>query len=533
MSKWLKVISVLLAVIITIIFPLGCGAKKVESIVTSAQGGNTNLESLSLEIPPGAVSGEKQVEVSVVKKPPAIIEDLDSEEEEAYSSVYSFVGDVYNIELDGELGKPAKVQLSYSPEDIPEGFTEDNLYVAHYEDGGWRLLESEVDPVLGTVTAETTSFSFFTLIITVGGIVIATAGLIYSFMLTQPAIIGVSYKYLTPEADIIKKAVSSGQFAVDITNKRLILKDVIMKPKPRNRLARPRTGAEMMEKPEGMCEDFSNLFGSLLIAAGYPAKAVCGNITVNTDKGPVKDSHQWIEVMVDGNLYYVDTYSPHIAIPLVPIQEARTKYKIEYGKMWGKTIDGKEIPAESYDPLWPLLGEWKLERVGLNRDLPVPNIVLNRVIEEKPTWKLSRLEENKLKWDYNGKELWFNTLGQSVQPGVTITTEDESGTWCTVDRSGTLYMESLPGLFNFILSIGSRQENKKIEKITINYDDEVKLKYGEKNKATVTITVDAKGKYLATREVFNAETGQKEEKQVWKEFEQRDLILTYEAVKKK
>lgn len=531
MNLRFKYISIVLVLILMSISPLACGGGGTKVPVTPATGGIAEFEGLTLDVSPGTVSEETEIKLSVLKDPPELVEGLDKEEAEMISSVYRFIGDVYDVEIGEELNKPVKVTLGYSPGDIPADFSEEDLFIVHYVDGKWQIVASTVDPSTHTVYAHVTHFSALGLILVAGGLLLLTAGALYFSLLTKPAFIGTAYKYLTPDAENIKRAVASGNFVVDKANNRLLLKGVPLKLKIRSSLSRPKTGEEMMRNAEGMCEDYSNLFGSLLIAAGYPVRAVGGEATYIIGGKEISGGHAWIEVLINGSVYYVDTFNADKTVVLRPISEARTSLKLKSGKMWGKTKDGKAIKSRDYDPLWPLLGEWQLTRTGITPELPVPNLVINRVIDEKPKWELSRGADDKLAIDYSGRKQWYKTLGQNIVPEIIIRTEDENGTWCTLDSGGKLYMEDLPGLFNFLLSMGSK-ENKKIEKITVVFEDEVKLALTNKNNVLVTITADAKGKYLATRERINPETGETEDFQIWKNFEYNGIRVTYEAKRK-
>jgi len=494
-----KAVCVLLAIVMAIVPSLGCGGKGTDFTVTPSQGASITYETLTIDIPRNAVSGDAKSSVSVVGKPPALVTDLGKEENAALSSTYSFVGDVYDVTLGAELSKPATVTLEYEAQDIPAGFTEDNLYIVQYVDGGWYLLESQVDPRTQTLSAQVPHFSLVTICAAFGVVVFAGIGAMVFSLLTQPAFIGTAHKYLTPTASDIKNAVSSGQFSVDVAGKKLVLAGVPLKAVNRSRLARPKTGSEMMKDATGMCEDFSNLFGSLLIAAGYPVRAVGGNATyLLGGNRQVSGGHAWIEVLIDKNVYYVDTFDPK-AITLIPIEEARRTLNLKPGRMWGKTVDGKVIQSQPYDELWPLVGEWKLKRTKLSLDHDIPDEVLNTIIPRSPTWKLEREADGKLKWNYDGGSFWFKTLGQSVTPGPTIVEEGDDAISCTMSGSGSVFMDSLPLGLNLLLRFLS-SETKKVENITVRYEDEVEVTMVTENTAIVTVTADITGTYTSVRE---------------------------------
>lgn len=520
MNNWRRTISILLAVVMASIPSLGCGAKGTDFTVTPSQGASITYESLTIDIPRNAVSGEAKSSVSVVGKPPALSADLSKEEDAALSSTYNLVGNVYDVQVGASLEKPATVTLEYSAQDIPAGFTEDNLFMVQYVDGEWLLVESKVDPGTRTLSAQVPHFSLVGVCAAFGVVVLAGIGAMVYSLLTQPAFIGTAHRYLTPTATSITNAVSSGKFVVDVAGRKLILTGVPLKGVNRDRLARPRTGAEMMADATGMCEDFSNLFGSLLIAAGYPVRAVGGNATyLLGGNRQVSGGHAWIEVLIDKNVYYVDTFDTK-AITLIPIEEARRTLNLKPGRMWGKTADGKVIESQPYDELWPLVGEWKLTRTKLSLDHDIPDEVLNSIIPRSPTWKLLSEADGKLKWDYDGRAFWFNPLGQSVTPGSTIVEEGEDAISCTMYGSGSVFMDTLPLGLNLLLRFVS-SETKKVEDISVKYDDEVVLQMVDETKAIVTVTADISGTYTSVRD-----------NDVRRQDSFDDtLILTYEAEK--
>jgi hypothetical protein len=499
MRTRVKAISVLLAIVMATVPSLGCGEKGTDFTVSPSQGASVTYESLTIDIPRNAVSGEAKSSVSIVSKPPALSADLSKEEAAALSSTYNLVGNVYDVQVGAALEKPATVTLEYSAQDIPAGFTEDNLFIVQYVDGEWRLVESKVDPATRTLSAQVPHFSLVGVCAAFGVVVLAGIGAMVYSLLTQPAFIGTAHRYLTPTASSITSAVSSGKFVVDVAGKRLVLTGVPLKGVNRDRLARPRTGAEMMADATGMCEDFSNLFGSLLIAAGYPVRAVGGNATyLLAGNRQVSGGHAWIEVLIDKNVYYVDTFDTK-QIALIPIEEARRSLNLKPGRMWGKTTDGKVINSQPYDELWPLVGEWKLTRTKLSLDHDIPDEVLNTVIPRSPTWKLEREADGKLKWNYDGGSFWFKTLGQSVTPGPTIVEEGDDAISCTMSGSGSVFMDTLPLGLNLLLRFLS-SETKKVENITVRYEDEVAVTMVTEKTAIITVTADITGTYTSVRE---------------------------------
>jgi hypothetical protein len=102
-----------------------------------------------------------------------------------------------------------------------------------------------------------------------------------------------------------------------------------------------------IDKPEGDCVNFSGLFASLLSAKGYPVRLVAGNASYPGYSG----LHQWVETVIDGKAYYVDTFNPG-ATRLVPLEEANTSLKLSRTRMCGREADGTAVGPGNYDPHW-------------------------------------------------------------------------------------------------------------------------------------------------------------------------------------
>jgi len=498
MKRWRSAFSILLVILVATVPSLGCGSGKADFTVTQSQGASFTYETLTLDIPRSAVSGDVESTVSVAGKPPALLSNLSKEEQSGLSTTYAFVGDVYDVELGAALSKPATVTLEYASQDIPPGFTEDNLFIVQYVDGAWQLVESTVDPATATISAEVPHFSLLTVCAALGVVVLTGIGAMVISLLTQPAFIGTAHQYLTPNAASIRSAVSGGQFSVDLGGGRLVLQGVPLKAINRDRLARPKTGAEMMADATGMCEDFSNLFGSLLIAAGYPVRAVGGNATYVLSDRQVSGGHAWIEVLIDKEVYYVDTFDTK-SIGLIPIEQARRSLNLKPGMMWGKTKADKVIKSQPYDELWPLIGGWKLTRTKLSLDHDLPDEVLNTLLPQNPTWTLVREADGKLKWDHDGSPFWFKTLGQTVTAGPTMVEEGEDAVSCTMSGGGSVFMDSLPFGLNILLRFLS-SETKKVESINVQYEDEVVLEMVDETHAIISVTADITGSYTSVRD---------------------------------
>lgn len=178
MNKKVKIISILLSIVLTAVFPLGCGSQGVTTTVTPEDGATIEFDGITLTIPPGALSEETEIAIRP-EKMPSIFSDLTEEEAELLSSEIQTLGDYYDIDLDAStLNTPITVQLQYSEGDIPEGFNEDGLFIVHSHDGEYELLPTNVDTENRTVSVEVSEFSGFFALLVAGGLVITVISLI-------------------------------------------------------------------------------------------------------------------------------------------------------------------------------------------------------------------------------------------------------------------------------------------------------------------------------------------------------------------
>lgn len=137
----------------------------VTQVIAAATGGGITAPSgrMVLTIPAGALQAD--TEVTVTELPP--------EEGPA-------IGFTYDLQPDGlEFQQPATITVSYSPDEVPEGFEPEDVAIVRLGpvkdgdmqevpatdptaidlDAGWGYLETSVDPEVGTASAEIEHFS--------------------------------------------------------------------------------------------------------------------------------------------------------------------------------------------------------------------------------------------------------------------------------------------------------------------------------------------------------------------------------------
>ena len=327
----------------------------VEVTVSTDAGGELSIGGLRVVFPAGAFSSDTLVTAKRVTDPPPLMTEAMSAEG-ATASDFQAVGEVYDINLGGAaLLQPATIVVPYGDLDIPSGHTAEELKIVQYRDGQWGVLPTVIDLAAQQVRAKADEFSLVTLC--AGGAVIAvSAGLVgwaalewvagMKRALTDP-------QYLQPEKMTQEDA---NGLTVDRVRSVLTLNKTLTAV-DRGFWVRPKAASDMLKEasPTGMCIDFSNLFGSLLIKQGYPVRVVSGMATYDTLDGPSRSGHLWVETVIDGKPYYVDTFGPE-EIALVPLADAYKLHNLTAGNgFWKEQLeDGTWVTHTFpvYDPEW-------------------------------------------------------------------------------------------------------------------------------------------------------------------------------------
>ena len=121
----------------------------------------------------------------------------------------------------------------------------------------------------------------------------------------------------------------------------------------------------------------------------------------------------------------------------------------------------------------PLVGKWEMTRLSIAPEVPVPDIILNQVIAQKATWKISRVN-GKLTIDYGGRDTWYNPMGINIQQKPTQVTESPDKRSCTFKSGGIIQIPGLPTILSSAI-------NANVQNITVDFDDTVTINIPEEN----------------------------------------------------
>lgn len=234
---------------------------------------------------------------------------------------------VYELNPDGYVfKKPAQFLLHISEKDFPSGYSYDNLRFILLSNGD--LEDAPMSRNGDQITVEIPHCSY---LLAIGIPLIALSGSIALYMkgATEPMNRRDCAKWIDANNEKIREIAhdpklfninSQGDIFVDVGTKM-----TGMNVGQGNHFIKP---GNFIKKPQGDCVNFSSLYGSFLAAKGYPVRLVAGNATYPNYSG----GHQWVETVINGKAYYVDTYNPSKA-KLVPLDIAKNCYKLNAGKM--------------------------------------------------------------------------------------------------------------------------------------------------------------------------------------------------------
>lgn len=124
-----------------------------------------SLGDAQIIVPKEGVTGQAEIKVS--KIPAAKAPQPDKENK--------IVGDVYQLDTKAEIkaDKPTTITLNYSPSKLPEGATEDNLYLARWNGTAWEPVPGAVvNTQTKTISAPVDHFSYYAIMAGFGKAVI-------------------------------------------------------------------------------------------------------------------------------------------------------------------------------------------------------------------------------------------------------------------------------------------------------------------------------------------------------------------------
>jgi hypothetical protein len=149
----------------------------------------------------------------------------------------------------------------------------------------------------------------------------------------------------------------------------------------------------------------------------------------------------------------------------------------------------------------PLTGNWAMTRTGMQPPLPamIPGLVGDQIFPKTPTWSIGA-SGGTLTIKYDGKAIWFNSMGINVSPKPVSASEGADKKSCTFSGGGNIEEDRLPGVLSMIGGAAGNPQN-----ISIGYTDKVSVTQSSSGQINATITYNASGNYKDNKgpEVFN------------------------------
>ena len=117
----------------------------------------------------------------------------------------------------------------------------------------------------------------------------------------------------------------------------------------------------------------------------------------------------------------------------------------------------------------PLTGNWTMTRTGMQPPLPtmIPGFVGDQIFPKTPTWSIGA-SGGTLTIKYDGKAIWFNSMGINISAKPVSASEGPDKKSCTFSGGGNIQEDKLPGVLSMIGGAAGNLQN-----ISIGYTDKV------------------------------------------------------------
>ncbi|MBN1375459.1 MAG: hypothetical protein JXA01_04825 [Dehalococcoidia bacterium] len=147
----------------------------------------------------------------------------------------------------------------------------------------------------------------------------------------------------------------------------------------------------------------------------------------------------------------------------------------------------------------PLTGNWAMTRVSIEPALPslIPGLVVNQIFPKTSTWSIGA-SGGYLYIKYDGKAIWFNSLGIDVAAKPVTPAEAVDKKSCTFSGGGSINEETLPGVLSVIAAAAENPRN-----ISIGYTDQVKITMTSNSQISASITYNVSGTYNSDKGAGN------------------------------
>ena len=119
----------------------------------------------------------------------------------------------------------------------------------------------------------------------------------------------------------------------------------------------------------------------------------------------------------------------------------------------------------------------------------IPGFVGDQIFPKTPTWSIV-VSGGTLTIKYDGKAIWFNSMGINITAKPATASEAPDKKSCTFSGGGSILEDKLPGVLS---AIGGAAGN--LQNISIGYTDKVTVTQTSSRQITATIAYNASGTY--------------------------------------
>ena len=135
----------------------------------------------------------------------------------------------------------------------------------------------------------------------------------------------------------------------------------------------------------------------------------------------------------------------------------------------------------------PFMGEWKMTRVSIEPEIPVPDFILGMFLSGSPTWKISGPTTGRPdKVRFDGRETWFNIPRIGLED-LFITLNPQQAGESEID------VLSVYGGGKISISKVSLIPGREFNDVVVNYEDSILFEYykisNEKINASIRVSV--------------------------------------------
>lgn len=292
----------------------GCMDPKViyEGTISGSNGGEVSVNGLAISFPEDI--NKEDIRISITRE--TVLPEITGtpEQIEAYNN-FKVISPIYKItSSQSNFDKPFYLKMTFDPSFFNELKDGEGIFLVSVSEDGKFEIPRVVDGdfMNGYLTVETTHFTTYFVVITVGGIIAMLIG--SGILIKKSDAWNRPWQFVEPGNELIKKFISDNN--IKLPDKRdpkgFVMQGYTKKFVERKDVISPYTGSQVLNVNEVSCWDLTNFFGSILYTlASDPQNTGVDSEKIRLVMGTAnKTLHAWIEIVIDKQIYVVDTSDP-------------------------------------------------------------------------------------------------------------------------------------------------------------------------------------------------------------------------------